>query len=253
MREFKIRCSSVGKIMTEPKLKSEVLSVGAKTHVRELARAAIFGVEKQVSSKAMEKGILCEQDSIDLYNAVFFTNHTKNSERRTEDDLTGECDIVVPGVIGKDIKTSWSIDTFPIVLADCLDPLYAWQMRGYMKLWNVPRWEVAYCLVDTPDDLIGFDPPEAHTVSHIPEHHRVTTWTIERDLALEALMVERIQHARRYYAEVLAEFDRCHGGDMPAEALTDQCAKCADPVKCGASEQCALNAPAPSARVTSLA
>lgn len=217
MREFRIRCSSVGKIMTEPTAAAikagEVLSVGAKTHIRELARAAIFGVDKEISSKQMEKGTLCEQDSIDLYNAVFFTNHVKNSERRTADDLTGECDIVVPAVIGKDIKTSWSIDTFPIVVIDCEDKLYEWQMRGYMKLWDVPRWEVAYCLVDTPDDLIGFDNPEAHAVSHIPEHLRVTTWMIERDLAKEAAMVEKIKHARRYYAEVIAEFDRSHGGD----------------------------------------
>ncbi len=220
MREFRIRCSSVGKLMTEPKtIKEGPLSVGAKTHIRELARAAIFGVEKEVSSKQMEKGILCEQDSIDLYNAVFFTSHVKNTERRTADDLTGECDIVQAGVIGKDIKTSWSVDSFPIALADCEDKLYEWQMRGYMKLWDVPRWEVAYCLVDTPDDLIGFDNPAAHSVSHIPEHLRVTTWMIDRDLAKEAAMVERIKHARVYYAEVIAEFDRTHGGD-PLEAAS---------------------------------
>lgn len=214
MREFRIRCSSLGRLMTEPRtLKEGPLSVGAKTLVRELAREAIFGVSKQVTSKTMEKGILCEQNSIDLYNAVFFTNHTKNADRRTVDDLTGEADIVVPGKIGKDIKTSWSIDTFPIALLDCLDSIYEWQMRGYMKLWDVPRWEVAYCLVDTPDELIGFDAPEAHAVSHIPEHLRITTWMIERDLEKEALIAEKIAHARTYYAQVLTEFDRTHGGD----------------------------------------
>lgn len=213
MREFRIRCSSVGKLMTEPKNKSEVLSVGAKTHIRELARAAIFGVDREISSKQMEKGILCEQNSIDLYNAVFFTSHKKNAERRTADDLTGECDIVVPATKGIDIKTSWSIDTFPIVLLDCVDPLYEYQMRGYMKLWDVPEWEVAYCLVDTPDDLIGYESADAHSVSHIAEHLRITTWRITRDLEKEAAMVEKIKHARRYYAEVIAEFDRTHGGD----------------------------------------
>jgi hypothetical protein len=217
MREFKIRCSSLGKIMTEPKLKSEVLSVGAKTHVRELARAAIFGVEREVSSRAMEKGIRCEGDSIALYNSVFFTSHKKNAERREADDLTGECDIVVPAKLGIDIKTSWSIDSFPIVETDCIDALYEWQMRGYMKLWAVPEWEVAYCLVDTPDDLIGFEAPEAHIVSHIAEHLRVTTWRIKRDEAKEAAIVERIKHAKAYYAQVIAEFDRTHGGDAPAE------------------------------------
>jgi hypothetical protein len=249
MREFRIRCSSVGKIMTEPmqvddrfrtpeveeiiakkkrsdeekallqSLKLQTLSAGAKTHVRELARAALFGVDKEASSRQMEKGIRCEDDSIALYNSVFFTNHTKNTERRTVGDLTGECDIIVPGKIGKDIKTSWSINSFPIALADCEDQLYEWQMVGYMHLWDVPLWEVAYCLVDTPDDLIGFEAPEAHMVSHIPEHLRVTTWEIQRDMGKEMAMLEKIKAARLYYAEVIAEFDRTHGGDVPiAEA-----------------------------------
>lgn len=213
MREFRMRCSSVGKIMTEPKSKSEVLSVGAKTHIRELARAAIFGVDKEVSSRAMEKGIRCEDDSIALYNSVFFTNHAKNKERRTVGDLTGECDIIVPTRRGIDIKTAWCVHTFPIALVDCTDSLYEWQMRGYLHLWDVPEWEVAYCLVDTPDDLIGYEDEAAHCVSHIAEHLRVTTWTIQRDAAKETLMVERIKHARAYYAEVIAEFDRMHGGD----------------------------------------
>ena len=62
---MKFRCSSLGKLMTEPRSKSEgVLSVGAKTYIRELAAQEIFGVEFEVSSKAIEKGI--EVVSLDL-------------------------------------------------------------------------------------------------------------------------------------------------------------------------------------------
>lgn len=43
---MKFRCSSIGKLMTEPKSKSEgPLSVGAKTYIRELAAQEIFGVD----------------------------------------------------------------------------------------------------------------------------------------------------------------------------------------------------------------
>lgn len=213
MREFLIRCSSLGKIMVEPKSKSEVLSVTAKTHIRELARSIIFGVQKEISSKFIEKGLRCEQDSLDLFNSVFFTSHTKNTERRTVGLLTGECDIVVPDVEGIDLKTSWSVHSFPIVEVDCVDPIYLWQNRGYMKLWEVPRWTTAYCLVDTPEDLVGFEEPEAHIVSHIPDHLRVTTWTVQRDLELEAAMLVKLDHAAAYFREVLSEFDRTHGGD----------------------------------------
>uniref|UniRef100_C5CJK9 YqaJ viral recombinase domain-containing protein n=1 Tax=Variovorax paradoxus (strain S110) TaxID=543728 RepID=C5CJK9_VARPS len=212
MRDFKFRCSSIGKLMTEPKTQKEgPLSEGAKTYIRELAAQEIFGVDFEVSSKQMEKGILVEQDSIDLLNRVRGLSLTKNTERRSNDFLTGECDLFdAPGRRGHDVKSPWSIATFPIAVADCEDKLYEWQMRGYMALWNAGEWEVNYCLVDTPEKLIGFEPLAMHVVGHIPEHMRVTSWTITRDPEKEAAMFQKVMHARAYMAEVIAEFDRTH-------------------------------------------
>ena len=52
---MRFRCSSIGKLMTEPRSKSDgPLSVGAKTYIRELAAQEIFGVDFVVSSKAIE-------------------------------------------------------------------------------------------------------------------------------------------------------------------------------------------------------
>ena len=205
------RCSAVGKLMTEPKLKSEVLSVGAKTHIRELAAQAILGVDFEVTSKEMEKGIRCEPDSIALLNRVRGLSLVKNIDRRTDEFLTGECDLFdAPRRRGHDLKTSWSAKTFPIHLTDCEDKCYEWQMRGYMRLWDADEWQVDYCLVTTPDDLIGYEPQTMHFVDHIPAHHRVTSWVIQRDMAKEAAMVEKIKAARLYYAEVVAHFDSTH-------------------------------------------
>jgi len=225
MKNLRIRCSSLGKIMTAPKNKGEVLSVGAKTYIRELAREDIFGVEVSPGSKQMEKGTRCEDASISLYNEVFGTSAAKNTERRTDDIITGECDFLLPSR-GVDIKTSWSIASFPILSGDCEDSLYMWQARGYMRLWDRQEWQIAFCLVDTPDDLIGYEPLSLHIVSHIPANLRLTTWTIKRDMEAEALMVEKVQAARLYYAEVLAEFDRTHGG-VPAITHTTQAASTA--------------------------
>lgn len=209
---MKFRCSSIGKVMTEPKSKSEgPLSVGAKTYIRELAAQEIFGVDFVVSSKAMEKGIECESDSILLLNSVRKLSLRKNTERRSNDFITGECDLF-DSVLkrGHDIKTSWSIATFPITSKDCEDKLYEWQMRGYMALWNADEWEVNYCLVDTPDRLIGFEPMELHFVSNIPEHMRVTTWTVKRDIEKEEAIFEKVKHARDYFRQVIEEFDLTH-------------------------------------------
>ena len=209
---MKFRCSSLGKLMTEPRSKSEgVLSVGAKTYIRELAAQEIFGVEFEVSSKAIEKGIEVEGDSIDLLNSVRGLSLFKNTDRKSNDFITGECDLFdAEAKRGHDIKSSWSIATFPITVADCEDRLYEWQMRGYMALWDADEWEVNYCLVDTPDRLIGFEPMPLHVVSHLPEWMRVTTWTVKRDLEKEAAIYEKVKAANEYLKLVISEFDQTH-------------------------------------------
>ena len=215
---MKFRCSSLGKLMTEPRSKSEgVLSVGAKTYIRELAAQEIFGVEFEVSSKAIEKGIEVEGDAIDLLNSVRGLSLFKNTERKSNEFITGECDLFdAEAKRGHDIKSSWSIATFPITVADCEDRLYEWQMRGYMMLWDADEWEVNYSLVDTPDRLIGYEPLQMHVVGHIAEHHRLTSWVIQRDMEKEALIKTKVLAAREYYAQALKEFDQQH---QPAPEL----------------------------------
>jgi hypothetical protein len=225
MRELIFRCSSVGKLMGEPRTKGAVLSDTAKSYVRELAAQAIFGVEFEVSSKQMEKGIECEPVSIALFNRVYGRALVKNDERRTDEFLTGESDLPDTDEV-VDIKTAWSVATFPLSeedLADAQRKLYEWQLHAYMRLWNKPRARLAYCLVDTPERLIGYEPLPLHVVGHIPEHLRVTSWAVERDAAKEAAMLEKIRAARAYYAEVIAEFDRTHriaGPAAPAAPTT---------------------------------
>ena len=211
---IKFRASGVGKLMTEPRSKSEgPLSVGAKTYIRELAAQAIFGVEFEADGKALQKGIECEDESIALFNRVRGRNLTKNVERRADEYLTGESDLP-DGDSVTDIKTAWSVATFPLCeddIASTQRTLYQWQLRAYMRLWDKPRARLAYCLVDTPERLIGYEPLPLHVVSHIPEHLRVTVcMEIERDAALEALMVEKIKLARDYYAQVIHDFDATH-------------------------------------------
>lgn len=206
------RCSSIGKMMTEPKTKAEgPLSVGAKTYIRQLAAQEIFGVDFEVSSKAMEKGIVVEDESIQLLNRVRGLNLAKNTERKTNDYITGEADLYDPErKRGHDLKSSWSVATFPICELDCVDKLYEWQMRGYMMLWDCDEWEVNYALVDTPDNLVGYEPMQMHVVSHIPEHMRITTWTIKRDKEKEAAIEEKVKHAREYFLQVLKDFQQTH-------------------------------------------
>lgn len=212
---MRFRCSSLGKLMTAPTAAAakagEILSVGAKTFIRDLVAQDIFGVEFIVTSKYMEKGTRCEADGIALLNRVRGLDLAKNTERKWNDYITGEADLWdADRKRGHDIKCAWSAATFPILASDAEDKEYEWQMRGYMALWDADEWEVDHVLVDTPDDLIGYEPMQLHIVGHIPEHRRLTSWTVKRCADKEALMIEKIKAARAYYAEVVAEFERQH-------------------------------------------
>lgn len=211
-----VRASMLGKIMTEPTAAAikagEVLSQGAKTAIRDLAAQDILGIQFEVDAKALAKGNECEDEAIMLLNRVTGRMLVKNTERRTNDWITGECDLCEPGR-GFDLKCAWSAATFPILPEDIggsQRSLYEWQSRAYMMLWDADEWVVAYALVNTPEHLIGYEQRSLHVFDHIPEHMRLTLWTIKRDKALEDKIAEKVEAARRYYASVVAEFERTH-------------------------------------------
>jgi hypothetical protein len=216
---IKFRASSIAEIMTDPKGKGEILSVGAKTFIEDMAKEFVYGFKEQISSKYMEKGTLVEQQSIDLRNDVFFTDYKKNSERRENDWITGECDIFTGSAI-IDIKSSWSLATFPATCAKAMKDAekagYDWQLRAYMWLWNVDRAEVNYCIVNTPDELVGYEDPSLHYVDHIDPSLRVTRVLFERDPALEAKIKEKVEAARLYFDLVTEMIADDHSAELQA-------------------------------------
>ena len=207
---IKIRASALGDLMAEPKEKGEILSKGAKTVLEKMAKEFVYGYNEVVSGKYLDKGIIVENQSIALYNSVFFTDYEKNTERRTNDWITGECDIYVPGEKIIDIKSSWSLPTFPATAAAGLDKGYEWQGRAYLMLWDVPVFEIAYCMVNTPDELIKYEQEELHFVDHIDEALRVTIVRYERDLALEEKIKVKVDAARLYLQNVVDQIKKQH-------------------------------------------
>lgn len=239
MKPFKFRASSLGRIMTDAQsidsallddelaaisrktkktdeekallapLKERSLSAGAKTYLDCLAKEFVYSYEKTVSSKYLEKGQLVENDSIELYNAVHFASLEKNTERRENEWITGECDLVHPSKI-IDIKSAWSLDTFPATALQAHDPDYEWQGRAYMWLWQKPVFEVAWCLVDTPPELIGYEDEALHYVSHINPALRVTTAQYVRDLALEDRIKTKVEAANAYIEKAIRDIVEQH-------------------------------------------
>lgn len=201
-----IRCSSLKLLMTQPKSKkNSELSETAKSLIKDLAKENVFGVRKNIASKPMQKGIRCEQDSIDLLNLVLFEDYKKHVGRVSNGYITGECDILTRDCV-RDIKTSWSFDTFPF-FDDELSNDYEWQMRGYMWLYDRERAIVDFCLVDTPEDLIGYEQLELHTVSHIDITKRVKSIVYEREKEKEEMIIEKVIVAREYYNSLILEIN----------------------------------------------
>lgn len=204
-----IRASALGDIMTDAKEKNEALSKGAKTVLEKMAKEFVYSYNEVISGKYMDKGIIVEDESIELYNRVFFTDYKKNTERRTNDWVTGECDIFTGSKI-IDIKSSWSLPTFPATRTAGMDKGYEWQLRAYMMLWNVDYSELAYCMVNTPDELIKFEQEELHYVDAIDEALRVTIVPYERDRDLEEKIKFKVDAARQYLAQIVEEIKSQH-------------------------------------------
>ena len=200
---MKIRSSALGKIMTNPRKKSETLSATCKTYIKELVKEDLFGYKSTIDSKYLTKGIDMEDTSIDLYNEVHGTLYLKNTERLSNEFITGECDIKAEDKI-IDIKSSWSLETFPASPED-IDAVktgYEWQLRAYMWLYDKPKAELAYCMVSTPDYLLkDWDNLDIHKVDSHDPFLRVTTISFERDTEKEELIAQRVKDCREFYNE----------------------------------------------------
>ena len=211
-----IRCSSISKIMTKPKSNAEEWSQTAKEEMLNQARTELFGVRKDIGDiRCIQKGKMCEEEGIALYNDVFMFNLKKveSSGRRDNGIITGEPDIVAKASNkGIDIKIAWSLLTFPLTSEQAAKKEYEWQARGYMCLFNVDEWEIAYCAVDTPEELIKpWDDPAPHIIDDaIPIHHRITIKKYERDVEIESVMLEKCARANQYVQDAVKVFAREH-------------------------------------------
>jgi len=203
---MKFRASSLGKLMTSSRTKGEALSQTAKSYIIQKAKEDFFEYRSELNSKYITKGLAQEQDSINLLNLVRLEDYKKNEERVENEWLSGCCDIITETSI-IDIKTSWSLDTFPATtyeLKDLSD--YEWQGRAYMWLYDMPSFELCYVMVSTAPEIMGeYENGALHYVEHIAPEKRITSITFERDKEIEIQMAERLILATEFYNEVLTQ------------------------------------------------
>lgn len=201
MNKILLRASSIGNIMAYPE--KDTLADGAKTYLEKLVSQYILDWKENLNTLEIQKGKDCEELSIDLYNESQGTFYMKNIERVSNDLMTGECDILDgQNSLVIDIKTAYSKKTFPMFLTP--SKLYEWQLRTYMKLYDVDSAELAYCLVSTPDHLIKRSEPEDwHIVDHIDENHRIAIARLSRCEKKEMQLIKKAELAQDYLNSLL--------------------------------------------------
>lgn len=195
------RASSVGKLMASPE--KNTLPAGAITELDKMISQQLLNWCDSFDFFTLEKGKQCENESIELYNEINDTFYVKNLERVTKGNLTGECDLLdKKESLVIDIKTAYSKKTYPFNLK--MSKLYEWQLRAYMYLYGVKQAELAYCLVDTPIELIAKkDPEHWHFMNDVELKHRVSRLRIERDVEKEQHLLKRLNLCAAYYADQL--------------------------------------------------
>jgi hypothetical protein len=156
MFDFKIRCSAIGKIMTDPRSKSEALSETTKTYCKQWLTERVYDRRIEVTSKQMDKGTTMEGAAIDFAanivepGALWF----KNEEKFSDAYMAGTPDVLTETHV-YDIKCPWSFATFPMFEAELPSKDYYWQLQGYMALTGRQSAAILYVLTDAPEHILN--------------------------------------------------------------------------------------------------
>jgi uncharacterized protein YfiM (DUF2279 family) len=214
-----VRCSAIGKLMTAPRNKSELLSETAKTYIQDYFKEKELGIAKEFWSRYTDKGLQMEDEAIEFAGQVLGWDFVvKNTERYNNEWLTGEPDVITKDLLA-DIKCSWDANTFPMFDTDLKNKDYVWQLQGYMFLTGMDKAELVYCLMNTPHQIVedevrrahwkaglideDLDLREAvqsqHNFNHLPNELRIKRFIVEKDEKAIEQIKEKVEIARDYY------------------------------------------------------
>jgi hypothetical protein len=139
-----------------PKLSDTAISYLKEVYVyQKYGKEPVGGAER---SKYVLKGRAVEDESIMMLSRIDNADYVKNTERFTNDYITGEPDVIISND-GKavkiiDIKSSYDFATLLSNIGFPLNSNYYAQMQGYMALTGATEAEVDYCLVNMPQEII---------------------------------------------------------------------------------------------------
>jgi len=157
--EIRFRASSFGNLMAESKEKGNPIGKTCAGELIKIYNQEVYGRKKDITTKQMDKGVQCEDESIALFSIIEGELYTKNTERVENEWFSGLPDIFKgesihnADVVG-DIKSSYELDTFIPKYAEEPDKAYVAQLNVYYSLCNASGGFLTYCLVDCPMSIL---------------------------------------------------------------------------------------------------
>jgi hypothetical protein len=108
----------------------------------------------------MQKGILAEDDGIEIMSILDDRIYTKNKERKSNDYLTGIPDVftgeeIMKAEIITDVKLMWDYPIFLKNIKKKLEQGYLQQVQGYCDITGASEGQIAKILVNTPQEIIN--------------------------------------------------------------------------------------------------
>lgn len=222
--KFKVRCSSLSVLFTEPQSKAAKeageLSETAKKHLYEVYIEAKWGRFDDISTKEMEKGKIVQDEIMNILSFMEDADYKRNTERKSNEWVTGEADVISD--IVTDIKASWKAATFIPYLISPIPAVYAYQNQGYMWLWDKQASRTVWGLVDCPEPIlkkerqkllysldVASDEADEYkeavkelekqlTFGDIPLSQRLIIKKMDRDEDIIRQIPEKVKRARKY-------------------------------------------------------
>lgn len=140
------------KVLQKKEKGEDELPSGAKTHLDDVFRSQFWKRRRHLANKFLEKGLLCEQDILDIASKIDGEFYIKNDEHWDNDYIQGSWDNFLKKV--RDAKANYDLKTFD---ESELTALYSWQIKGYSfmikekeNLPSLPEGELIYGLVNNP-------------------------------------------------------------------------------------------------------
>ena len=161
--KVKFRASSWGSLLAEPQSKADKdagkLGATCQKELLKIYNREKYNRKKDIVTRAMTKGIDCEDESIKLYSLVEGKIFFKNEEALENEWFTGHPDIYTGESIHfaeevDDIKSSYELDTFTPRLIETSDKGYEAQLNVYYDLAKAEGGNIVYTLVDAPESVL---------------------------------------------------------------------------------------------------